>query len=253
MDSPILDENTTLRPCRLFCLYTAIMTSISPAEARFSFITSSALLIRKNFLPCLPSCCQFASPPSGRKQAWRQYLNLSEFRKTHLPNTNCQREVNEGLFISRALCSCCAFTSPFHAGRERCSSAAMLGGHSLAPLWKITLIHPPCFTGKKWSSGLKCDTKWKKINPNSISAAAHQGLLSRDHLDPGGFPRKDRDPNYLKSILPAPPSLCCLQVHAWHHSYRQPPRPWQQGGQPDRLGLCRRERMRRERGGEGES
>lgn len=149
--------------------------------------------------------------------------------------------------------SCCAFTSPFHAGRERCSSAAMLGGHSLAPLWKITLIHPPCFTGEKMELWPEMWHEMKKINPNSISAAAHQGLLSRDHLDPGGFPRKDRDPNYLKSILPAPPSLCCLQVHAWHHSYRQPPRPWQQGGQPDRLGLCRRERMRRERGGEGES
>lgn len=147
--------------------------------------------------------------------------------------------------------SCCAFTSPFHAGRERCSSAAMLSGRSLPPLWKITLIHPPCFTGKNGALAWNV-TQNEKINPNSISAAAHKGLLSRDHLDPGGFPRKDSDPNYLKSILPAPPSLCCLQVHAWHHSYRQPPRPWQQGGQPDRLGLCRRERMR-ERGGEGES
>lgn len=241
-------------PHCLFCLYTAIMTSISPAEARFSFITGSALLIRKNFLPCLPSCCQFASLPSGRKQAWRPYLNLFEFRKTHLPNKNCEREVNEGLFISRALCSRPAAALSLLPFTQDVSAAAALRCSAVAlcpPLWKITLIHPPCFTGENGALAWNV-TQNEKINPNSISAAAHKGLLSRDHLDPGGFPRKDSDPNYLKSILPAPPSLCCLQVHAWHHSYRQPPRPWQQGGQPDRLGLCRRERMR-ERGGEGES
>lgn len=138
-------------PHCLFCLYTAIMTSISPAEARFSFITGSALLIRKNFLPCLPSCCQFASLPSGRKQAWRPYLNLSEFRKTHLPNKNCEREVNEGLFISRALCSRPAAALSLLPFTQDVSAAAALRCSAVAlcpPLWKITLIHPPCFTGK---------------------------------------------------------------------------------------------------------
>lgn len=105
--------------------------------------------------------------------------------------------------------------------QQRCDARRSLSGPPLKDN-----PHPPSLLyGEKMELWPEMWHEMKKINPNSISAAAHQGLLSRDHLDPGGFPRKDRDPNYLKSILPAPPSLCCLQVHAWHHSYRQPPRP----------------------------
>lgn len=243
-------------PHCLFCLYTAIMTSISPAEARFSFITGSALLIRKNFLPCLPSCCQFASLPSGRKQAWRPYLNLSEFRKTHLPNKNCEREVNEGLFISRALCSRPAAALSLLPFTQDVSAAAALrcSAVALCPPPLKDNPHPPSLLyGKKWSSGLKCDTKWKNKSQLHLCSGAQRPAVEGPPRS-WRLPAKRQRPKLPEKHLTRT-SISVLFAGPRVASFLPAASAAMAAGRtagPDRLGLCRRERMR-ERGGEGES
>lgn len=138
---PVFKETTTLCLCGLFWWTLPPDHDLNQPNTASLFIhTLLCPVAHKEFLPCLPSCYQLASPPSGRKRTWQARTNLSGFSSKQrdwdkFPRAHTVKTAaTDGLFISCASLayihrptSCCTFTSLFHisASHKDVSAAAV--------------------------------------------------------------------------------------------------------------------------------